>query len=369
MKRAGARGHEVDEILAYAANPFDLSRLEAGVRLPLPDEDFVDIWREWAHAARRDGAFRVLSRHLPELTFPVREGVSHWPSYRQATQRGTDPVHLPGASGLVVAAPSSVELEVRPSPAGAVPVITVGERRTFVALARALTRRNEPEPVPDALGGLMITGYTNWSRLRREHGVGRELEEASRVTSDRFMLLSDGPYSAVPAGRLGLEPARWRRLSLELRRSHEEIHYLMRRLLGAMRNNLFDELIAEYVGMRQAWGFFRSDWLRIFLGLEGATGVRCGARLDVYRGEPPLSKGAFEALAVLMRRAISALEQLDATFDDGPFGAQRLATVVGALASQPLEALAARDGAERLLAAFKTLDQRLSADTAAQSVR
>ncbi|MEO1369211.1 MAG: hypothetical protein AAFX50_18690, partial [Acidobacteriota bacterium] len=274
LERAGARGRQVEELLAYTANPFDLSRLDADLQLPLRDEDFVAGWRLWAEDARRHGAYRVLRRHLPELAFPVREGVSHWPSYRQATLHGEDPANLPGASGLAVASPASVELEVRPSPAGSVPVITVRDRRTFVMLARALTRRNEPEPIPEALGGLMITGYTNWSRLRSNGGW--RLEEAAQSAGDRFMLLSDGPYSAVPAARLGLEEESWRRRSLGLRRAHEEVHYLMRRLLGAMRNNLFDELIAEYAGMHLAWGVFRPDWLRLFLGLEGRRGVRAG---------------------------------------------------------------------------------------------
>ncbi|MEM8997067.1 MAG: hypothetical protein AAGF23_19950 [Acidobacteriota bacterium] len=364
LERAGARGREVEELLAYTANPFDLSRLEAGLRLPLRDEAFVAGWRRWEEDARRDGAYRVLRRHLPELAFPIRDGVSHWPSYRQATLHGEDPADLPGASGLVVASPASVELEVRPSPAGAVPVITVGDRRTFVALARALTRRNEPEPIPEALGGLMITGYTNWSRLRA-NGGGWDLEEASRSSGDRFMLLSDGPYSAVPAARLGLGADRWRRRSLELRRAHEEVHYLMRRLLGAMRNNLFDELIAEYAGMHLAWGVFRADWLRLFLGLERRRGVRADARLDVYRGDPPLSDGAFEALGVLVRRAIDTLESFDAAVADVSAGPQRLAAVVGALASQPLELLAAPSGGERVLTAFRDLDRRLAPATGA----
>ncbi|MEO1086864.1 MAG: hypothetical protein AAFY88_21735, partial [Acidobacteriota bacterium] len=121
-------------------------------------------------------------------------------------------------------------------------------------------------------------------------------------------------------------------------------------------------------------GFFRPDWLRLFLGLERRHGVRAAARLDVYRGDPPLSDGAFEALGVIARRAIDALESFDAAVAEAPMGPQRLAAVVGALASQPLELLAAPSGGERLLTAFRDLDRRLTppvdtADSAARSER
>ena len=351
-------------MLAYTANPFDLGRLDRSPSLPLVDEPFVETWRRWAEeaqaldahdASRRWGAFQVLRRHLPELAFPVAQGVSHWPSYRQATLHGADPATLPGATGVSLEEPSSLELEVAPSAAGAVPILTVRDRATFVTLVRALCKGNEPAPVPDALGGLMITGYTNWHRLRELHG-STFAEKATADAGDRFMLLSDGPYSAVPAERLDLEPERWRELSLQLRRAHEEIHYLMRRLLGAMRNNLFDELIAEYAGMHQAWGVFRADWLRLFLGLVESDSP---GRLDVYRGDPPLSEGAFKALGVLVERAIDTLEAFDSTIDDGRFENGRLVAVVGALASQSLEKLASPRGTARLHSAFERFAARL----------
>src|SRR5262249_34990603 len=142
--------------------------------LPLTDEPFVASWEAWAGEARQrgpGGAIAVLALHLPQLRFPVREGMSGTDAYRAATRRGVPPAPLPEPPGLPLARPELVELPLPPSPAGRIPVLTVRGRAEFVALVQALGHRNEPFPVPDSQGALMISGYNNWARiaaLRRE---------------------------------------------------------------------------------------------------------------------------------------------------------------------------------------------------------
>ncbi|MEM6793993.1 MAG: hypothetical protein AAF725_08410 [Acidobacteriota bacterium] len=362
LRAAGAAGSEVRELLAYNANPFDLEIFKRPLDLPLRDEPFVDAWRLWCRDAARRGAAATLRERLTELHFPIREGVSHWPSYRQATRRGVDPRGMSQATGVELERPDSISLRVEESLAGAVPVIVVRDRPTFEALVRALSRSNEPATVPEALGGLMITNYRNWWRLRRLYGRSDSaLAAAGRRerSTDRFMLLSDGPYSAVPAAELGLEDAAWRRRSLELRQAHEQVHYLMRRLLGVMRNNLLDELIADYLGMRLAWGAFRPDWFLRCLGLDGRGRYGPGGRLDLYRGDPALSPGAFEALQRLIWRATRSLEDFDRSLGPEAWNTRRTAAILGALASSRLETLAAEGGGEALRAALKELELRL----------
>jgi hypothetical protein len=162
---------------------------------------------------------------------------------------------------------------------------------------------------------------------------------------DRFILLSDGPYSAVPAASLGLAEGEWREISLAIRRDHECAHYFTRRLLGSMRNNLLDELIADYAGMTAATGSFRAEWFLRFLGLLPEYGP--GARVDVYRGDPLLSDGAFRVLHTLIARAAATVERFDAGLT-GPLDAREKALRIGTLASFRLEDLAG-PGAEDLL--------------------
>src|ERR1700710_2073650 len=311
LKHLGASPGEVEELLAYNENVFDLEALlTSRVRLPLPDEPFVAFWAEDEREARTRGAFAVLREHLPQLRFPIRAGISETADYRAATRRGADVETLAEATGLELERPEAIEIVIHPSPAGRIPLLICRRRAEFTALLQALTKRNEPEPVPAAQGALMVSGYNNWSRIGELRRRWEALEPAKRESAtwaeefqllqgrrelyqDRFILLSDGPYSAVPAADLGLSDSEWREISLAIRRDHECAHYFTRRLFGSMRNNMLDELIADYAGLVGATGRFRAGWFLRFVGLEDFPRYRPGARLDLYRGKPPLSGGAF----------------------------------------------------------------------------
>lgn len=332
LARFGASPEETGELLRYNENVFDLEALDRSP-LPLPDEPFVAVWEEWERQARERGAFAVLSEHMPQLRFPIREGISASEGYRAATLKGVPPDEIPEATGLVLPHPELVEIVLHETPAGRIPLVIVRGREEFVALLRAIARKNEPAPVPDAQGALMISGYNNWTRIRALGADFQRLKERKELYQDRFILLSNGPYSAVPAAELGLSEAEWRETSLVIRREHECVHYLTRRLFGSMRNNVLDEILADYAGITAATGRFRADWLLRFLG----------ARLDLYRGDPPLSDGAFRVLRALLEAAAENIERWDGPGDR----TERILT----LASLRLEDLAAnelpaRSGAE-----------------------
>ncbi|MES1240553.1 MAG: hypothetical protein ABUT39_02945 [Acidobacteriota bacterium] len=351
-------GETQAELQAYLANPFDLGSLGPETVFPLPDEPFVEVWERWAAEARERGAFAVLSDHLPQLRFPVREGIGATEGYRAAVRRGVPPSEIPSATGLEIGRPDLVGLEIHESPAGRIPVILARGRDEFAALLRALSRKNEPVPVPDSQGALMVSGYNNWERIRERLRRGEDMQDIlprKELYQDRFILLSDGPYSAVPAADLGLDDAEWRRISLEIRRDHECAHYFTRRLFGSMRNNVLDELIADYAGMVAATGTFRGDWFLRFLGLEDYPRYRPGGRLDLYRGDPPLSDAAFHSLHELIRSAAETLER----FDGRASTLSERALVLSALASLRLDDLAAPDGIERLERALSEVRGRL----------
>ncbi|MEM8929590.1 MAG: hypothetical protein AAGE94_00345 [Acidobacteriota bacterium] len=377
ISKAGAKGAEIDELLAYNENHFDLGALGPDTVFPLPDEPFVECWQTWAEEAEGEGAFPVLRRYLPQFAFPIVEGVSQWPSYRKATLQGADPSALDEATGLVVEDPSAIRLELYSSLAGRVPVLALRGRSAFVAMVRALGKRNEPVEIPDSMGALMIAGFNNWHRIHglrtrflatpedeREHPSWREAFAAIRpqkaLYQDRFMLLSDGPYSAVPAGDLGLSEADWREKSLIIRRDHECAHYFTRRLFGSMRNNLHDELIADYAGIVAAEGCYRADWFLRFVGLESFPDYRPGGRLDLYRGDPALSDGAFRALHVLVVRAAEHLERFDHAELGDDRTPHRQALALATLAGLRLDELASPEGAELLSRSLADLEARMA---------
>ena len=316
----GASPTEVEELLAYNDNVFEQCRLP--FTFPLEFEAHVSVWQEYAATARKIGVLEALKPVLVQLRFPIQEGISQTEAYRAATRRGLA-ASLPGATGLNLQKPEQLQLMLHQSLAGAVPVLLVGNRADFVSLVQALTMQNEPKPVPASMGACMIAGYNNWDRIRRyRQQWERQYPKASwavefkrlvpchELYQDRFMIVSDGPYSNVAASDLGLSRLAWRRLSLMIRLEHECTHYLTCRLFNSMRNNLLDELIADYRGIVAATGRYRSDWFLSFLGLESSQ-YREGGRLQNYRGQPPLSDGAFRVLQALVRSAAANLERFD----------------------------------------------------------
>ena len=376
----GASPDQIQELLAYNDNVFDLSALGPGTSLPLSDEPFVAAWEGYAAEAAQRGVFATLRDRLPQLRFPIRKGISETPAYREATRRGVPVESVRRGPGLRLQRPDQVELLLHLSPAGRIPVLILRDRGDFVTLARALGSRNEPRVLPDSLGAFMISGFNNWDRIQQLRSQWEAQDPADRQTAswseefarivprrelyqDRFILLSAGPYSAVPAGDLGLSEEEWRETSLVVRRDHECTHYFTQRVFGSMRNNLLDELMADYAGIVGALGRYRADWFLRFVGLEAFPSYREGGRLGSYRGDPPLSDGAFRILQALVRAAAENLERFDAGLSAGPNGVRGMgerALVVTALASLRLEDLASPEAGGHLRRTVEELRSRVS---------
>jgi hypothetical protein len=261
---------------------------------------------------------------------------------------------------------------IHPTLAGRIPILIAGERGDYVALLRALTCRNEPVPIPDSMGACMVAGFNNLHRIRLlrerwehenpalagEEGWKQEFQRIiprKELYQDRFILLSEGPYSNVSAADLGLQSAEWRELSLVIRREHECTHYFTRRVLSRMRDNLMDELLADYAGIVAARGSYSSEWFLRFLGLERYPQYREGGRFQNYRGEPPLSNRAFALLGDLVKSAAESVEKFDRERGARLRDAQGRAHVLLALASLTLEELASAQGPEMISRRLATL--------------
>lgn len=284
----GATARETEELLAYNQNIFDHSCLTLAAKFPLPPEPHVAAWEEYTATAKEVGVFEVLSSRLVQLQFPILEGISQTEAYRSATRKGVPVDSMVEATGLILQQPEQLQLMIYQSLAGAIPILLTKNRKDFVSLVQALTMRNEPLPVPASMGACMVTGFNNWDRVRqyrqqwsaKNFGNCSEsswLEEFRRLIpqkqlyQDRLIILSDGFYSNVSASDIGLSESEWRRISLNIRLEHECTHYFTQRLFGSMRNNLLDELIADYRGIVTAIGHYRADWFLRFLGLESFT--------------------------------------------------------------------------------------------------
>ena len=318
----GATPSEVAELLAYDTRV--LREIEDNLKLPLADETFIESWEDYSDVAKRDGAIAAIRIPILQLAFPILKGISQHPDYRAVIRRGEPVTSCPLATGLHLDHPRKIRLSLETTAAGRIPVIRVADRRDFENILRAATRRNEPDSIPGSIGAMTISGYNNWDRLHRYrrtweevHPEGQWSQEFRKVKGrrdlyqDRFILLSEGPYSGVAASELDLGDEEWLRLSEVIRLHHECTHYFTKRVFDSLSNNVVDEIVADYIGIVHALGHYRADWFLRFMGLEDYPKFRSDGRLTYYRGNPHLGDGAFRVMQSLVVEAARNLERLD----------------------------------------------------------
>ena len=358
----GANPPAVDELITSSAGdrwwpngPIELASL------PLADDPLIEAWAVYAADAGRTTAFEALRDRIVQLSFPIRSGISAEEDYRAATLKGLRPN---AASPLELEDPEGLTLTLHPSLAGTIPILAVRRRPDFETMVRALTARNEPVPIPRAMGACLINGLNNWDRIATLKKNWETTDPASRecatwgeefrriiprtaLYKDRLIVLSHGPYSGVEGEEIGIDPDEWERLSFLIRLEHECVHALSLKLFGAMRHDLLEELIADWVALVKVFGGYRADLALRFLGLESFPSFRAGGRLEVYRGTPPVSDGAFEVMQRLAADAVKTLETVskDPSFDPGD--EDNLGRLTVALLTMPIEALVSDDGVER----------------------
>ena len=229
-----------------------------------------------------------LSRRYPSLLLPIREGMKDSEQYKNAVLRGQQTEGRPDFS-----LNEKDSLASFVTPAGAVDVLCLQERADFVHAIRALAYRCEPKPVPDSMGASSLSGLINWEKIRRHleeycaSGGEDENAEFARFTSEKsnyldcLIVLSSGPYSAVPAADMGLEEEEWLSRSLQIRKFHELTHFFSRHLYLENKDAVRDEILADLIGIVSAFGFYDDAAARRFLGLEGEA-YREGGRLQNY---------------------------------------------------------------------------------------
>ncbi|MFW5818305.1 MAG: DUF7005 family protein [Desulfovermiculus sp.] len=371
----GADQQDLGQLLEYVQNPMIASSLPARIRLPLEDEMFAAAWREYAAQAATEGSEPVLKKRLIQLNFPIQDRISATPEYQNAVKKGQLPWDAEFRVGTPFTAPNQIHLDIHESPAGTIGVITAAERQDFIALVQALTAHNEPIPVPDSLGAFMVSGYNNWDRIRayrRQWEEGRKaadelawllqfqnLKQRKELYQDRFILLSSGAYSGINARKLGLSAAKWTEQSLTIRLEHECAHYFTRRVFASMRRNIWDEILADYMGITAARGSFNSDLFLLFLGLEDYPAYRSGGRFEKYIPER-LSKPACSVLQAMTCAAAEHLQLLDRTCGAAQRTSQDRSLMLLALCLTGWTALTAPDYRENFKHAHHTVCSRLA---------
>jgi len=237
LYKLGARENDIAALLDYTANVF----------LPcadMADEDFLLRWKPMFEAAVYNGAAAAINKHLVK-----------------------DELHIDFTE------PKTLGIELYNSVGGVIPVITTESVADFEYMVKNIVYKGKDVPSIMEMGASFAFGKSN-----------------------RFIILSNKPYSNVPANFMGLDEAVWREKSMTIRKHHECAHYYTKRFYGSSRNNLHDELIADFCGIYAAFGEYRAGWFVEFFD----------KRFDIYTKD--LSQSAADAVRRLARMAAGGVE-------------------------------------------------------------
>lgn len=242
---------ETDEFVEYTEN-----RYKGCEEQPEPDMSFLEAWEEIIEETGKRGVQDVLNQSLC-----ARHPVSF-------------------------SRPEEVKIEIYGSFAGKLPVIYVKDTGDFEQLVTNVAHKGiRPDNLSET-GATFLSGKTT-----------------------RFMILSSKPYSNVPAEELGLQEEEWHEWSLLIRRGHECTHYFTKQTYGISNNILHDEVMADFNGMYEAFGFYRAEWFLRFMGIiEGG-----GNRMIYYTAN--LKEETRDALRELLKTVSGKLEMWSETKD------------------------------------------------------
>lgn len=254
---------------------------------------------------------RTLAEIYPQLYLtPGDEGARLW---QDIVRRGDDaPTHsLDHFHGS-----DQDSLEEEQTPAGPVRVVTLGNREDFETFLQIMACKCVPTEIPATQGASMLDGVVNWTKIRAHKAEwlaegGQEEnwpEDFKSFTSDRsnytdaLVVLSTGPYSAVPAADAGMGEEEWLAASLQIRRAHECTHFICRRLYPDKKDAIWDELAADAVGLYAAFARYDLRLACLFLGIDKSGYT--GGRLENYATE----EDDLNALAQKVCRMLLRLE-------------------------------------------------------------
>ena len=246
---------------------------------------------EWKGAE----VIRRLAEIYRQLYLRPREDAGE--AYKEIVLRGGEPEEKDLSHFITSPGDTCVWEE---TPAGAVRVVTLRERADFETFLQIMAYRCAPAEIHPTQGASILDGVINWRRIdaHREEFF-RQAEERGetppdwtaefrRFTSDKqnytdaLIILSASSYSGIPAGEMGLEEAEWLERSHRIRKAHECTHFLCRRRYREKIDPIWDELVADAVGLYAAFGRYDPEKAERFLGIR--DGVYRDGRLQIYAG-------------------------------------------------------------------------------------
>ncbi|MCR4626995.1 MAG: radical SAM protein [Treponema sp.] len=181
------------------------------------------------------------------------------------------------------------------TPVGLVECVYLENRADFERLIQILVYRCEDTAVPASMGACTVRNLVNWRKIeahKAEYLAAsgnpfawqeefKEFTKKKENYRENLIIISKGAYSAVPAEEIGMETDLWIEISRRLRLYHECTHIICRDLCPKYVSPLWDEVLADCIGLCAATGSYNPTVAERLLGID-SYGWYNGGRLENY---------------------------------------------------------------------------------------
>ena len=234
-------------------------------------------------------AIESLARRFPQLYVRPAEGMEA--THRLAAIRGIAPVD---ASLDHFCGSEHDELREVQTPAGTVEALFLERREDFETFLQVVGHRSAPVTIPRTIGAITYRGLADWGKVVAARNAylanggddwSAEFSRLARTPGafrTELVVVSEGPYSNVPASETPYDEEEWVRVSREVRLNHECAHVVCRRVMPEDVLPVWDEVTADVVGLLCACGSYDAALAARCLGVteEGFAGGRLIEYLD-----------------------------------------------------------------------------------------
>ncbi len=248
-----------------ALNRYLTNRFTRRITNQEPEESYSDTWQLWLES---ESPCEILNTHI----IPKR------------------PVEF--------SQPEEVKINIEDTFAGRIPVVILGNDSDFENfIVNAACKGERPDDI---------------SQMGASFMYGKKIQ---------MLVLSKKFYSGTPSELVHLSREDWRNRSMILRLEHETVHYYTKKFFGTATNNIHDELMADFFGMRKALGHYDADLFCYFMGIDGSH----EGRLSLYTSE--MSEDVKQEIADIARRCSIFLERKQEEIAEVPSGIDYLCEI------------------------------------------
>lgn len=267
-------------------------------------------------------ALRALAARFPQLYVAPAEGAAEL--NRKAATRGAVPAD---ASLAHFATNPQDELREVETPAGPVETLFLANRADFETFLQIIGHKSEPVAIAPTVGAITYRGLADWGKVRAAYAAyvagggddwGTEFARLAKqpdALRAEIVVISEGPYSNIPAEKTSFAEDEWTRISREIRLSHECAHVVCRRTMPDDILSVWDEVTADVVGLLCATGSYDAGLAALFLGVTGSGFA--GGRLSEYLDEDQLAR--IDEIAAEVHAALARIEELAAGRQADPY--------------------------------------------------